>query len=135
MPLPDDSNFCDCCGKNVEEGLSDLSKETDNIEDSVSEENISLESEEEIAPIIPRPRNTNFFSLEETKSSTVKQEQKGAVSTKMVVAIVLFVVQIFILVGGIANGTFSVSGIAVLIGYFLPAIIAVILIVLDLKAK
>ena len=56
-------------------------------------------------------------------------------SVKKKWAIALFVVQAIGVIGGIIGGTFEEIGIFWLIGYFLPAIIGIILLILDKKSK
>lgn len=56
-------------------------------------------------------------------------------SAKKKWAIALFVVQAIGVIGGIIGGTFEEIGIFWLIGYFLPAIIGIILLISDKKSK
>ena len=56
-------------------------------------------------------------------------------SVKKTWAIALFVVQAIGVIGGIIGGTFEEIGIFWLIGYFLPAIIGIILLISDKKSK
>lgn len=56
-------------------------------------------------------------------------------SAKKKWAIALFVVQAIAVLGGIIGGSFEEMGIFWLIGYFLPAIIGIILLISDKKDK
>lgn len=56
-------------------------------------------------------------------------------SAKKKWAIALFVIQAVGVFGGIIGGTFSKIGIIGGIGYFLPAIIGIVLIISDKKSK
>lgn len=56
-------------------------------------------------------------------------------SVKKKWAIALFVVQAIGVIGGIIGGTFEEIGIFWLIGYFLPAIIGIILLISDKNQK
>lgn len=56
-------------------------------------------------------------------------------SAKKKWAIALFVVQAIGVIGGIIGGTFEEIGIFWLIGYFLPAIIGIILLISDKRSK
>lgn len=56
-------------------------------------------------------------------------------SAKKKWAIAIFVVQAIGVIGGIIGGTFEEIGIFWLIGYFLPAIIGIILLISDKKSK
>ncbi|MGN1443122.1 MAG: hypothetical protein ACI4XE_04655 [Acutalibacteraceae bacterium] len=52
-----------------------------------------------------------------------------------IAAIVLFVFQVLGLIGSVANGSFSAMGAAQLIGFFVPAIIGIVLLTMAKKRE